>query len=231
MNTNVSYRISYNKSSKDALEELKEWLQYGNVVVGPLNMEELNYLYYPQLYRNLDHYLVVQRYENNRIYLLDSEGITSIFLDEKEFVKAWKGDKIIEGRGKYIMRQLFKSISIDISKIDLDKLYQYIIDNLSKAQKNSAYKKLINMDIKSSFYLVNGLAYAIPNRLQKLYLQKEFFKDKNLVIISIINRQIEVFNNIFCQFLEDKNNFNLNALIEIDNLENLLLKEMKELRK
>jgi len=223
---NMDYRISYNKSIKNSLKKLRDWLKYDNVVVGPLNMEDLPYLYYPQLYKNLDHYLVVKKYENNKIYLLDLEGIASVSINEKDFIKAWSGDNIIEGRGKYIMRQILKSSDIDVSKINLNKLYQFIIDNLLKARQNSAYKKLAQIDIKSNTYLISGFSYALPNRLQKLYIQKEFFKDKNLDIVFILDNQIEIFNKMLSQILEKKE-LDLNKFLQIDKLENYLLNEIK----
>ncbi len=227
---NIDYRISFDKNIEDVLNELKNWLKYGNVVVGPLNMEDLPYLYYPQLYKKLDHYLVIQKYENNKLYVLDSEGIISIMIDEKNFIKAWSGEKIIEGRGKYIMRQILGKPNIKNSKIDLEKLYLFIINNLIEAQKNSGYKKLAFIDIKQNNYLINGLMYAIPNRLQKIYIQKEFFKNQNLKIISILDTQIAIFNNILSNILQ-KQNINLNKFLEIDELENLFLEEMKRIIK
>ena len=225
----IDFRIEYNNSIYKSIEILKEWLKFDSVVVGPLNMEYLTYLYYPQLYKGLDHYFVVQKYENDKVYLLDSEGFINISLSEIEFIKAWKGDKIIEGRGEFIMRQILtKNITIDFKK--LDSLYFLILDNLYQAQKDSAYKRLSKINLKKNHYLLNSFTYAIPNRLQKIFIQKEFFRDKNIKIISILDNQIEIFSDILSQVLNNQN-ITLNNFEYIDKLENDLIGEMEKLNR
>jgi len=222
----IEYRISFNKDIDYSLNLLKQWLKKGRVVVGPLNMEKLPYLYYPQLYKALDHYLVVQKYEESTISLLDSEGIAYIEIDEDRFAQAWKADKIIEGRGQYMMRQIFKKEKIEISQDKLQKLYLYIVENLDKAQQQSAYKKII--EIKDN-YILNSLTYAIPNRLQKLFIQKKFF-EKNENIIFLLNQQIVLFSDILSNIFEKKE-IDFNKFSEINKIENALLIEIKKLIK
>jgi len=222
----IQYRISFSKDVKYSLNLLKQWLKKDSVVVGPLNMEDLSYLYYPQLYKALDHYLVVQKYQNKTLTLLDSEGIAYIEIDEDKFIKAWKADKIIEGRGEYMMRQILKKERIEISQEKLKKLYLFIVENLDKAQQQSAYKKI--MEIKDK-HMLNSLTYAIPNRLQKLYIQKKFF-EYNENIISLLNRQIAIFSDILSNIF-GKKDIDFNKFNEIDKIENSLLIEMKKLIK
>ncbi len=222
----IEYRISFDKDIDYSLNLLKQWLKQDNVVVGPLNMEKLPYLYYPQLYNALDHYLVVCKYENKTISLLDSEGIAYIEIDEEKFIQAWKADKIIEGRGQYIMRQILKKERIEISKDKLQKLYLFIIENLSKAQQQSAYKKIIN---REDNYILNSLTYAIPNRLQKLFIQRNFFKNKKNILF-LLDRQIVLFSDMLSNIFENKD-IDFNKFNEIDKIENTLLIEIKKLVK
>ncbi len=230
---NIKYRVLYfNESIDIALSTLKEWLKKDSVVVGPLNMQDLGYLYYPQLYTNLDHYLTLLKYENSRFYFLDSEGISYISLTENEFIKAWRGDKVIEGRGKFMMRQILEKKEIKLNQIVIKKTLTFILDNLYLSQQNSAYIVLSKLKIEDNQYFNSSLTYAIPNRLQRLFIQKEFFKRIKIEnnIDKILNSQIFILNSILFEILEN-NHFNMIKFQELEILENKIVLEIKNMVK
>jgi len=227
----IKYRVLYfDKESNMAVSILKEWLKNDSVVVGPLNMQDLGYLYYPQLYINLDHYLTLLKYDNKKFYFLDSEGISYISLTEREFIKAWKGDSVIEGRGTFMMRQILDRKEIKLDNKIIKKVLLFILDNLYLAQKKSAYQVLSEIKIDEKFYIINALGYAIPNRLQRIFIQKGFFKRINIEnrIDNLLNSQIDILTLMLYNIVE-KNNFTFNKFKQLDFLENKIIKEIKKM--
>lgn len=230
----MQYRTAFfehDSDVKQALSILKNWLYQDVVVVGPLNMQDIRYLYYPQLYNALDHYLVVLKYEDDNFYFLDSEGFSYISLEKEEFINAWKGDKIIEGRGKFIMRQIVRKNSILLNEAVQQKALHYIIDNFQLAEKakyggSYAYHYLSMLDIDRN--LLTGLTYAVPIRLQRLFIQNNFFKKLNIEtkVHLIIHEQVSILNSILSQIMESKN-YSPDNFIKLSLLEKQLLDEVK----
>lgn len=228
---NIEYRVLYfDNDSDEVMSVLKSWLKKNYVVVGPLNMQDLGYLYYPQLYTHLDHYLTLLKYDNNKFYFLDSEGISYISLTEQEFIKAWRGDNVIEGRGSFMMRQILEKKEIKLDRKSIKKTFSFILDNLYLAQIDSAYKILSKISIEKNNYLKKSLTYAIPNRLQRIFIQKEFFKVINIKseIDKILNIQIDILNQILFDILEN-NIFSLFKFKKLDLLEDKIIEEIEKM--
>lgn len=236
---NIKYRTLFFENDDDidiAILKLIDWLKENVVVVGPLNMQDLRYLYYPQLYTRLDHYIVILKYQNNKFYFLDSEGISNVSLDIKEFVMAWSGDKIIEGRGKFMMRQLLGKNNVILNRDIILKTLRYSIDNLYLSQKDqlggsNAYNFLSKLNINSNLHLSKGLTYAIPNSLQKIFVQQYFFRQLNISttkINNIMDNQISIFNSILFNILEKKH-YDLKNFKILSQLEKDFINEMEKI--
>ena len=231
---NIDFRIEYFNLNEFniAFEMLKEWLKIDNVVIGPLNMEDLDYLYFSNLYKNLDHYLVVTDILDDELSIIDSEGFVNIKIDKKTLFKSWKKDKIIEGRGSFILRQITKKNSFKLTNKQLLKFLRFALENLSLAQKNSAYIILSKIDIEKYSYLKVALEYALPNRLQRIFIQKYFFKRffEYGDINKLFNNQISILNQILQDIIEKKV-YKLDSFYEIDLLENKIILEIERLIK
>lgn len=221
-----------NKDSKKAISVLKQWLEKDVVLVGPLNMELLEYLYHPQLYLKLNHYLIALKYEHNRFFFLDSEGLSFISLDSNTFLKSWSGDKIIEGRGKFMMRQILHKKPIKLTTDILKKVLPLIIENIYLSQKEASYIILSKINIENYRYIKSSLSYAIANRLQRIFIQKNFFNKINILndsnIQNILNSQINILNHIFNAIIEQKL-FDMQKFALLHSLEDDLIIEIKKI--
>ena len=167
----------------DAMNCLYERLEVGPAVIGPLNMGKLPYYFHSELYNGIDHYLVALSHQNNLLYVCDPEGYILTYISEDEFVSAWSGDGIPEGRGKFIFR--YASISeppLFYTVENLVRNLSYICQNLMASQEleyggGQAYYQ-IAMDAEQLIRDSSkrrGLTYAIPNRIQRCIFAKSFF--------------------------------------------------------
>ncbi len=234
---NIDYRLKYFQKGDDsdkAIKVLKDWLKKDVVVIGPLNMEELEYLYNPQLYLGLDHYLIVLKYENNRFFFLDTEGFSLISSDIDTFVRAWSGDKVLEGRGKFMMRQVLQKKSIELNLDILKNVLSLVLENIQLSQKKNPYKVLSSLDLDKNQYLKNSLSYAIANRLQRIFIEKFFFNKIEFLsckgIQNILNCQVKILSFIMNNILENKT-LNMKKLYLLHDLEDKLMIEIEKIIK
>ncbi|MCP4645090.1 MAG: BtrH N-terminal domain-containing protein, partial [bacterium] len=105
----LAYDVSWwpkDASPDAALQQLRGWVSDGPIVIGPLNMDALTYLFERQLYRMCDHYLVVWGIDREGWWVSDNERSVSEVLREAALIDAWRGDRIPEGRGAFVMRRL-----------------------------------------------------------------------------------------------------------------------------
>lgn len=158
----------------DALACLRRWVAEGPVVIGPLNMDGLTYLFERQLYRMCDHYLVIWGVDLEGWWVSDSERSVSEVLREVVLIDAWRGDRIPEGRGAFVMRRLGQDQVPTLTPQALQRVLSWTQDNLLSAENtlrggSKAYHA-INCDLKlewtSSFRC--ALSYAFPTRMQRV---------------------------------------------------------------
>ena len=99
-------------------------------------------------------------------------------------------------------------------------------------KKNSAYIILSKIDIEKYSYLKIALEYALPNRLQRIFIQKYFFKRffQYGDIDKLFNNQISILNQILQDIIEKKV-YKLDSFYEIDSLENKIILEIERLIK
>jgi hypothetical protein len=174
---NIPYRIYYSESSskpQQALDVLDEWLQEGNVVLGPLNMEDLTYISNRNLLQAMDHYIIVCGTEGERYIVSDSEGICLAGIDKDNLLKAWAADQIPEGRGSYIMRQVLTDALPVFEKEVYREAGRQISVNLNECEKddncgsNALYKLAEKQEeILSDANLKRRMCFDIPVRIQR----------------------------------------------------------------
>lgn len=215
---NIPYRIHYSKSpceSREALDVLDEWLEEGNVVLGPMNMEDLMYLPHHNLLQAMDHFIVVCGFESGRYVISDSEGMCLTRLDRDQLVKAWMADKIPEGRGAYIMRQVLTDSLPGFDKEVFRKVGKQIVVNLSECEKkencgsNALYKLERSAElILSDPNLTRRMCFDIPVRIQRCeiivyYLEQvcgvfhgQKIKTECEKAADILQKQIREYNDI-----------------------------------
>jgi hypothetical protein len=173
----IPYRIHCSGSSskaQEALDVLDEWLKEGNVVLGPLNMEDLVYISNRNLLQAMDHYIIVCGTEGERYIVSDSEGMCLTRIDKEDLVKAWAADKIPEGRGSYIMRQVLTDSLPVFEKEVYREAGKQIVVNLNECEKddncgsNGLYKLAENQErILSNANLKRRMCFDIPVRIQR----------------------------------------------------------------
>lgn len=91
----------YGDFSEPPFEQLETVLAGSPVIVGPLDMHFLSYNPDRPTVEGVDHYVLVYKYENGRIYLNDPAGYANVFIDKEQFTKAWKAEKIDYKRGSF----------------------------------------------------------------------------------------------------------------------------------
>lgn len=182
-NLDIPFDIRYwprDSDWKDAFNTLNTWCAEAPVVLGPLNMENLTYFFRGDLYRNMDHYIVIKGIDSGKYSVCDPEGFVDVYLHENDLRIAWKADEIPEGRGAFTMRRA-KEMKNEVRLDDktIKRVIRYSIENLNKAEmlKNGGSNglKLIANDsesIASCSSLVRGFSYAIPTRIQRCLLSK-----------------------------------------------------------
>lgn len=182
-NLDISFDIRYwsqDSDWKEAFNTLNTWCAEAPVVLGPLNMENLTYYFRGDLYKNMDHYIVVMGVDSGKYSVCDPEGLVDVYLQENDLRIAWKADEIPEGRGSFTMRRVIgKNREIRLDTKTIKRVIRNSIENLYKAEilKNGGSNglKMIANDserITSCSSLVRGFSYAIPTRVQRCLLSK-----------------------------------------------------------
>jgi hypothetical protein len=88
---------------KDSLptDELKNDLVNGPTVLGPLDMGFLDYNPNYKYLSGADHYVLVYKIDNEKVYLHDPAGFPFVFLSFDQLNKAWRAEKISYHQGAY----------------------------------------------------------------------------------------------------------------------------------
>lgn len=83
------------------LDELREELQTGPAVLGPLDMGELAYIPHHRNLAGADHYVLALSLEKDHLHLHDPAGYPSVFLSLDRLAVAWRADRIPYRRGAF----------------------------------------------------------------------------------------------------------------------------------
>lgn len=161
--------------ASEALEHLRQWLTQGLVLLGPLNMNALPYLYYAHLFRNCDHYLIALKGDKNRFLVRDSEGYDMAWINEHDLTKAWRGDNIPEGRGGFIMRRLTDTqcpLQIENHMVLNGLIYAAKLLQASSSSERGGSQAYAFIASEEASILVwpaacRSLSYLLPTRMQR----------------------------------------------------------------
>lgn len=80
---------------------VEELLPQSPVVAGPVDMSFLNYNPNRPKTEGVDHFVLIHRINDDKIYLNDPAGFLNVFILRDEFTKAWKATRIGYKRGSY----------------------------------------------------------------------------------------------------------------------------------
>lgn len=188
----IPYRLKHYIEDTDcdqAFELMDEWLTADPVVLGPLNMENLTYISHSHLLECMDHFICVLGKEDDKYIISDSEGIVISRISKCELMKAWKGDKIPEGRGKYIIRQVLSKEKPVFGKQQYKKIFPDFIANMNECEKlpyggsNGLYAIMEHSgEIMKDVNLQRRLCFDVPVRMQRCVIMNNCLDYMNTLI-------------------------------------------------
>lgn len=253
-NLNIEFQkqvFSIGSDSVDAINLLKKWCILNPVVIGPLNMDCLSYLFQSNLYFKMNHYLIVVGFDDSSFYISDTEGYALVKISKPELIDAWRGDRIIEGCGEFILQRLINTSEIKLNHDTWFNTLDYIIENYKLADKQNhgsgkALTQIYNMqhEINSNQSLKNRLTYDLPLRIQRNVLINRYSIIINQYINTSNSNSIaqEINNNMKIQNIEyskvigsilEKNKINFDCFINLakyeDNLSSLFFNLKNEI--
>lgn len=81
--------------------QLREDLETGCAILGPLDMSHLVYNPRHKYLKGADHYVLAYKMKNNKVYLHDPAGFPHVFIKKEDLRKSWKAEKISYKKGFY----------------------------------------------------------------------------------------------------------------------------------
>lgn len=223
---NVSYMLKFWPNGTDgrqAIRYLTKSCKEEPIVIGPLNMDDLPYYFHPELYKTLDHYIVIKGMSGDRFVALDPEGFPLVLLTEETILKAWRGNRIPEGRGEFILRRMNKGCNPSITPQMIVKTLTQAISNIEKAQEeeyggSNGLRQLASYTEKKKFMSSHkrGLTYSIPTRIQRCSVII-WFIDKAASMLNdhreipwgnstdLLFKQIRIYNEILSALMNNDN--------------------------
>lgn len=183
----IPYEIqSWEKTSDgyEAFKVLDTLCKNIPVVLGPLNMSDLTYYFHSELLYRMDHYIVVLGKVGNDYWVCDPEGFNVALINKENLKKAWKGDKIPEGRGGFVLRRVLDNTKITLNDSIYMKAFKYAVSNFKGAKKvkngsGNALRLLYQKKslIKADAALQKRLSFDIPIKMQRSTFIKYFVKE------------------------------------------------------
>jgi len=237
----IPYEVEYWKpgtDGSDAIRLLREWCSESPVVLGPLNMDGLSYLFHKELYYRVDHYIIALKAEDTKIQICDPEGFILVFLSIDDLLDAWRGDRIPEGRGEFVMRRVLEIPKLRFDKKTFRRVLQLAIQNLTESREQklggaNALLVLANQQelIGNDPSLKRGMTYVIPTRIQRIVFTRIFvqtlrqkfpigaIKHSYLELLEIIDTQIRLFSEMISNILNKVQNSleNLKIIADLEN--------------
>lgn len=213
----IPYRMKYFKKEtekEEAFALLDTWLETENVVLGPLNMQDLTYISSSHLLESMDHYIVVCGKRKGRYVISDSEGFCVNTLSRENLARAWKADKIPEGRGLYTMRQVLDRKKPVYGKQEYEAVYPEFLENMNDCEKqhNGGSHGLLQIAedsevIMSSANLKRRMFFDISVRMQRCEIIRHCLEQISILFpgrlldgecekgIDLLKQQVAEYNN------------------------------------
>lgn len=181
----VPFRIRYfdsEQNQEEAFAILDEWLETRSVVLGPLNMENLTYILHSHLLECMDHFIVVCGKKNGNYIVSDSEGMCIAEIGKEELAKAWAADKIPEGRGMYIMRQVLIEGKPEFGRRAYKEIFKEFISNMVACEEkencgSNGLRAICSSagTIMSDVNLQRRMCFDIPVKMQRCEIMRKCF--------------------------------------------------------
>lgn len=245
---NIKHEVFSSDSEDEAKKLLDSWAFSGSFVIGPLNMDDLNYIFRAEMFYRMVHYVVVLHREGNVFWISDPEGFILTKMDLNSLLKAWKGDKIPEGRGNYVARRIsdFSQLKNDKEQYLITTL-SYIVGNMVNAEKDgqgtNAIREVLNKIsiIENDVSIQRRLTFDLPIRIQRVFLAKNFintvnvfYKNKQINKITermqaLLDTQITIYS-MFLKNVRIRDFENYEKYIKLVEAEKLLLEGYSEMR-
>lgn len=200
-----------------ALLRLKELLNFGPVIAGPLDMGKLTYIPYSKDLKGVDHYIAIYRIDGN-ILAHDPAGYPHIQIEINDFLDAWRASRIKYRRGSYSMwgniKRSFNPSPLEIYTSTIAAIKHYL--TLERETKDSdltgskAILKLANLIIEEKLSPVQkgNLAYfSFPLSARRSNDYAKFFEPYDSIRSSIKNEQSKCFGLSQMYFM--KKNWNM----------------------
>lgn len=204
-------------------EELACFLQHKlmaeeSAMVGPVDMGHLYYQPLVNLYRRLDHYIVVTKIDDSVIEILDSEGILCERCSYETMGKMLSVKEIPEAEGRFHMRKAVKERAVDLSgivELSLSQAERNIVACLASVDGKEAFLRCSQFLQEVPFYqwgtaLLYDFSYIMQRKLlhKKLgeyaVLYRYWMSDKLNKLQKVLEEQIQILGRMFSMLKSGK---------------------------
>lgn len=217
-------------------DRLQEW---GGAIIGPIDMGKLFYQPLVNLYRRLDHYIVIRPAGEEYVEIIDSEGIIGEKCSLKQLKQCISTDDILEAKGQYNIRTVRNSRVVKEEDV-VAYSFQRAVHNLCMCQQSEegvrAFQRCNNFLKEIPFNqwgiaLLYDLSYLMQRKIlhNKLLIYAEKHRilshSEQIKIAEVINRQILLLGEIFSE-LRRKEPLQNKAFSQLDDDEKKILELM-----
>lgn len=186
-----------------AIRYLRGHLKEKAIVLGPIDMGQLQFYVLPGLLKCMDHYIALKYLDEEHVLCYDSEGFYGYPLSYSQLEKCMNINDLYEAEHKITLRSMQFREDFSYESV-LKKSYEYAFDNFRNAecdgQGSEAFKKCYDYICSEEEYKWKlPLLYDIEYLLQRKLLLKGFMDQCHIVqmipealhnyVIEIIRRQ------------------------------------------
>lgn len=230
----------------EAIQLLDRWCDKSPVLIGPINMGDLPYYFHRELYTHVDHYIVVRRKKNGEYLITDPEGFPLVFISEGTLLDAWRGDKIPEGRGAFVIRRIIDEVPVKVNRDIYIRTLRLGIENMENAQAlpdggGNCLRKLAKAgEMQLNASLKRGFTYAVPTRIQRCVsitiflheadheIKMPYFAQAKERALAVLHKQIELYGQTLTRIMEGTvfPSHQLNQIAQLEDDLTTILKKM-----
>lgn len=175
----------------DARNYLLNRLNYGLVVIGPIEMSKLKYLPLSQIYERVPHYITLYKDKRNVIRVNDSEGVMGHALDIDEFIMMWNSINLIESHYIYNVGYIESEGELPCEK-------DQVIKAVKNCYENLEYARNIKQGPIAFEKLWKTISFTMDKKYKNhLFFDMEIFIQRKNLMFSFINWAE---NYIVCNF-------------------------------
>ncbi len=196
---------------QQAIEYIKEHIRENSIVLGPLDMGNLQYQAVSSLFKRMDHYITLKYHSKDNVLCYDSEGFYGCCLSYLQLEQYIGIEGVLEAKDKITIRSIKKKKEICMKDI-LEISYKNAFKNLENAElENQGSKALIKcydfLKNEDTYKWRLSLAYDIEYLMQRKYLFNLLIGEYDKIINkkceevweikSILKKQQKLFGNIY----------------------------------